>query len=348
MLVAPCTLASLVIVAFAGACSGNSTPVFSGSMSPGADSGVTTPPDASVPTVSPVDASTTAPASDADVQSDAGDAAVAPLQQLAFAGQLDGQPNWDIYTSATDGTGLKRLTNDPANDTYPAWSPDGLQIAFSSQRTGMYQVHLLTLATGDVTQLVQGMAYSAAPAFAGDGLHIAFEGEAVAGEGVGIYVVARDGTAPMRITDHTRKSVAPFWSPDGASVMYSSTASAVTQIYATAPDGTGSHAVTSGSGLVGRAAISPNGTTLAVERNTSGATRIELVELVAGSIRVFTANDDFEPAFSAGGDLLAWASQRGGSASLRVAPSNDAIASTKVSLPSGIVASPAFRPLLVH
>ena len=35
-----------------------------------------------------------------------------------------------------DGSGQTNLTNDPANDLEPAWSPDGSTIAFQSFRNG--------------------------------------------------------------------------------------------------------------------------------------------------------------------------------------------------------------------
>ncbi len=49
-------------------------------------------------------------------------------------------PQMDIFVSAADGTGVRQLTNDRANDKYPGWSPDGQQIAFMSNRDGMSQV----------------------------------------------------------------------------------------------------------------------------------------------------------------------------------------------------------------
>jgi Tol biopolymer transport system component len=42
--------------------------------------------------------------------------------------------NWDIYVINVDGSGLKRLTTNPARDGLPTWSPNGRVIAFASDR----------------------------------------------------------------------------------------------------------------------------------------------------------------------------------------------------------------------
>jgi TolB protein len=44
-----------------------------------------------------------------------------------------------------DGKNLRRLTNDPATDTMPAFSPKGDQIAFSSDRENGYQIYTIDL-----------------------------------------------------------------------------------------------------------------------------------------------------------------------------------------------------------
>jgi hypothetical protein len=41
--------------------------------------------------------------------------------QIAFASDRHG--NFEIYVMNADGTGMERLTNDPADDVDPAWSP---------------------------------------------------------------------------------------------------------------------------------------------------------------------------------------------------------------------------------
>jgi Tol biopolymer transport system component len=46
--------------------------------------------------------------------------------------------NWEIYLVNADGSGLQRLTNDPAEDGLPTWSPDGRALAFVSRRGGSW------------------------------------------------------------------------------------------------------------------------------------------------------------------------------------------------------------------
>lgn len=55
--------------------------------------------------------------------------------------QLNKNP--DIYTSCEDGSRITRLTDDPASDLMPSWSPDASRIAFVSLRTGSSQIFVM-------------------------------------------------------------------------------------------------------------------------------------------------------------------------------------------------------------
>ena len=60
---------------------------------------------------------------------------------IAFESDRDG--NFEIYVMNADGTGQTRLTDHPAADRYPAWSPDGAMIAFTSTRDGNDEIYVM-------------------------------------------------------------------------------------------------------------------------------------------------------------------------------------------------------------
>jgi len=58
--------------------------------------------------------------------------------KVAFMSMRDG--NWEIYSINTDGSDLKRLTNNGVNDGLPAFSPKGQFVAFVSDEGGKWAI----------------------------------------------------------------------------------------------------------------------------------------------------------------------------------------------------------------
>ena len=79
--------------------------------------------------------------------------------------------NSDIFAAAPDGSGKKRLTDDPAFDGWPAISPDGATIAFASRRGGdKFRIFLMSIEGGEAREVASpaGFHYTQ-PAWSPDG-----------------------------------------------------------------------------------------------------------------------------------------------------------------------------------
>src|SRR2546422_11296146 len=83
--------------------------------------------------------------------------------KIAFQTNRDG--NFEIYAMNADGTGLVNLTNDPAADEEPAWSPDRSEIAFDNNRDGNYELYVMNADGSGVTRLTNNPAFDGFPAW---------------------------------------------------------------------------------------------------------------------------------------------------------------------------------------
>src|SRR5437660_1538355 len=64
--------------------------------------------------------------------------------------------NAEIYLVDAKGEGAQNLTKSNAENSYPAWSPDGKKIAFASDRDGATNIYVMDADGGNVKQLTKG------------------------------------------------------------------------------------------------------------------------------------------------------------------------------------------------
>ena len=83
--------------------------------------------------------------------------------KIAFATDRDG--NYEIYIMNTDGTGLQRLTDNPADDSNPSFSPDGKKIVFQSNRDGSFDIYIMNADGTEQTNLTKSEAHDRYPSF---------------------------------------------------------------------------------------------------------------------------------------------------------------------------------------
>jgi tricorn protease len=80
----------------------------------------------------------------------------------------------DIWIANEDGSGVMRLTDNAARDVYPRFSPDGNWIAFSSNRQGNDDVHVIPATGGKPRQITFHSAPDTVSGWSPDGKKILF------------------------------------------------------------------------------------------------------------------------------------------------------------------------------
>ena len=171
----------------------------------------------------------------------------------------------EIWVMAGDGSRRRDLVNDPDfSDWGPAWSPDGRQIAFDSNRRTGLAIWLMHADGSDQQILTRG--HGEYPSWSPDGTRIAYSG----GSYYDIRVVDVDGTNDRAITTSPAYDMGPAWSPDGAWIAYHTQADSYPdlgeagmgpemEIHLVRPDGTDDHRITLDRVEDGFPAWSPDG-----------------------------------------------------------------------------------------
>ena len=92
---------------------------------------------------------------------------------IAFASTRDSE-HTNLYMQRVDGTAVVQLTSDTSDDAYPAFSPDGRQIAFASTRAGNWQIFVMDNDGKNVTQVTTGPTQAIHPSWSPEGKRIVY------------------------------------------------------------------------------------------------------------------------------------------------------------------------------
>lgn len=139
-------------------------------------------------------------------------------QKLAVALSMGLGADTNIYVLNLKTNKLSRLTSF-ANNTSPAWAPDGQSIVFNSDRSGSPQLYELNLQTHQVTRLTYDGVQNFDPHFTPNGQSIVFMHQETSG---GSIQIARMNlaTGAVQVISNGSLDKSPSVAPNGQMVIY--------------------------------------------------------------------------------------------------------------------------------
>jgi Tol biopolymer transport system component len=130
----------------------------------------------------------------------------------------------DVWVVAVTGGPPTQVTHDPAPDIQPAWAPDGVHIAFVSERGGHSHVWTVPVRNGvpagPASQLTTGPTEDQAPAWSPDGNQVAYIGGAADGSSE-VWLAPSDGKGPLRKVTSGAQAERVQWEPGSGKLLVS-------------------------------------------------------------------------------------------------------------------------------
>ncbi len=195
-------------------------------------------------------------------------------------GYVWGLDPYDIYVANPDGSALKRLTNYGVYTAEGTLSPDGQTIVFTSLKDGDLDIYTMHVDGTGLKRLTTQPGYDGGPFFSPDGTKIVYRAwhpadtaltnyqdllkqRLVRPNRMEIWVMNADGSNQHQITNLGGANFAPFFTPDGRKIIFSSNhtnpRSRDFELYLVNADGSGLERVTNHPEFDGFPMFSPDG-----------------------------------------------------------------------------------------
>lgn len=229
----------------------------------------------------------------------------------------DERPNWggmsNVGSAKTKDVPVL-ITTFEGSETYPDWSPDGSEFAFTWDSSGNEDIWVIPVTGGTPVQLTVDSGIDRMPRWSPDGSQIAFWSNR---GGTGhIWVIPAAGGTPSQVTTGPDYDYGPpSWSPDGSQIAFWRNQ----DIYVIPAAGGAATQITFDSALDGTPDWSPDGSTIAFGsyRDPNG---IWTIPATGGTAVYLNGSTGAHPIWSPDGSRIAFFSTASGNGDLWVIP----------------------------
>jgi Tol biopolymer transport system component len=148
---------------------------------------------------------------------------------IAFASARSGDTSFEIYIAPAAGGEPVELTDGPADELFPTWSPGGDQLAFISRPdidTLDGEIVVIEADGANWTQITSRETQAQQVAWSPAGERLVFtvatgdETELFNETDTEIHTIASDGSGERNLTNHPARDAIPTWSPDGQRIAF--------------------------------------------------------------------------------------------------------------------------------
>jgi len=252
--------------------------------------------------------------------------------RIAFQSDRDG--SLEIYVMNADGSNVSRLTNNPAVDVFPAWSPDGNRIAFASDRGGFPDIYLVNPDGTNLQRLTNSASADVTPAWSNTADELAFVSNRDGNDE--IYSISINTGATQRITNDSSADYFPSWSADGEWIVFTTDRDINPEIYKVRRDGSELTRLTDDPGDDSNPAWSPDGTRIVFTSNRNGFYEVYTMDTNGGNVTKVTDARSLldEPNWSPDSRAITFSSSKDGQKEIYVITADGIAENRLTSLPA--------------
>ncbi len=240
-------------------------------------------------------------------------------REIAFV-RLAGAKTADLYVAPLTGAALataqaRRITFDGSDIEGLAWTADGRDLVFSSDRGSRHELWRVPSSGHGKPIRLTGLGEDASDVAISTGGRLVYSRGAYHGSLWKIPIDAAKGGAPVRVTATTARDKFSHFSPDGKRIVFQSGRSGVDEIWVCDADGNNAVQLTNfGKGMSGSPRWSPDGQRIAFDSNVSGNWAIWVIRADGGLPTRVTNNPaaEFIPSWSRDGKWIYFTSSRAG------------------------------------
>jgi Tol biopolymer transport system component len=156
--------------------------------------------------------------------------AISPQRaRLVYSREVEDTNIWSIEVSGLHDKPAP--FNSTQVESNPQISPDGKKVAFSSSRSGSYEIWTCDFDGSNPLQLTSfGKGQTASPRWSPDSRWVSFDSNSIEGQ-FDVYIVDADGGQPQRLTSHPAQDSVSSWSRDGRWIYFGSNRSGSHQVW---------------------------------------------------------------------------------------------------------------------